>query len=258
MRRYLATASMAATLGLGENALVLFGYVARILRVLLLLAVWRSVFDGRGPVGGLELADVLSYTVVGAAFWEQLDARTRLSWSIWEGTVMVRLLRPVPVFGDYLAEAVGGWAFTTLTFTLPVLLFAPLVGVRSLPASPAAASLFALSFLLAIAVATAIDFLWGLSSVWLDQSLWSLDMARGGLTWLLSGALIPLPLLPWGLGDVLGLSPFASTASAPLLVYVGRGSAGLVGLQALWVLVLWAAVARFWRASAVRMISHGG
>lgn len=258
MRRLTATAAMAATLGLGENALVVFGYLVRILQILLFLAVWKSVFAGRGDVGGLALGQVLTYTVVAAAFAQQIEARTKLSGSIWEGAVQLRLLRPVPVFADYLAEAVGGWVFTTLTFTMPVLALAPLLGVRVLPASVEAGGLFALSLLLAVMVGTAIDFLWGLATVWVDQSLWSLEMARRGVTWLLSGALIPLPLLPWGIGDVLSVLPFASMASAPLLVWVGEAGLSNIVLQAFWAGLLWLGVGRFWRASAPRMISHGG
>lgn len=259
MRRFAATANMTATLGIGENLLVLARYVLQILQVLLLLAIWRALFAGRGEVGGLALSQVLTYTVVGAAFSDQIEARTGLSWSIWEGAVNTRLLRPVPVFADYLAEAVGSWLFRLLTFTLPILLLAPLLGVRTMPSGAEAGGLFALSLILAIAVGVAIDFLWGTLVVWLDQSLWSIEMSRSSLASFLGGAVIPLPLLPFGLGNILGLLPFASMASAPLLIFVGYEGAGqLLLLQAGWAVVLWIGAIAAWRASAPRMVSHGG
>jgi ABC-2 type transport system permease protein len=259
MRRALATASMAATLGFGENALVIVRYVVRVLRVLLFVAIWRSLFAGRSEVNGLELAQVLTYTVLGSAFGDQLEARTRLSGSIWDGVVTTRLLRPMPVFADYIAEAAGSWVFVLLTYSAPLLLLAPLLGVDIAPAGPDAAGLFVFSLVLAIAVGLAIDVLWGIAVVWADQSLWSIEMARAGATQVLSGALIPLPLLPFGLGTALSLLPFASMASAPLLVYVGHaGAARLVLLQLGWAVVLWAAAAQLWRSSLPRMVSHGG
>lgn len=259
MRRFAATANMTATLGIGENLLVLARYVLQILQVLLLLAIWRVLFAGRGEVGGLALSQVLTYTVIAAAFSDQIEARTRLSWSIWEGTVNTRLLRPVPVFADYLAESVGSWVFRLLTFSLPVLLIAPLLGVRTLPAGPRAGALFCLSLLLAVAVGVAIDFLWGTLVVWIDQSLWSIEMSRSSLASFLGGAVIPLPLLPWGIGDLLGLLPFASMASAPLLIFVGyEGPERLLLLQVLWAVTLWIGAVGAWRASAPRMVSHGG
>lgn len=259
LRQYGATASLAGTLGLGENGLVLFGYLLQLLRVLLLLALWRALFAGRGEVGGLDLAEVLTYTVLAAAFAAQLDASTDLDGSIWSGHIVHRLLRPVSVFGDFIAEMSGRWAFGLATFTLPLLMFAPLLGASVAPRSPEAAALFVASLGLAIAVGTALDFLFGCLIVWLDQSLWAIKYARAGLAVLLSGALIPLPLLPWGIGAVLSWLPFASMASAPLLIYVGHGDAlPLLLGQALWAVVLWWWAVRVWSLSLPRMVSYGG
>lgn len=250
---------MSGSLGFGENGLVIFGYLLRLLQVLLLLALWRSLFADRGEVGGLDLGDVLTYTVLSTAFAAQLDARTNLDQSIWEGTVVRRLLRPVPLFGDFLAEMGGRWLFGSVTFTLPLLFLAPLMGVSASPESAEAGGLFVVSLLLAIAVGTALDFLFGSLIVWLDQSLWAIHYARAGLVVVLSGALIPLPLLPWGIGTVLGWLPFASMASAPLLIFVGHGSAlALLGGQALWAAFLWWAAARVWNRSLPRMVAYGG
>lgn len=259
LRQYGATASLAGSLGLGENGLVVFGYVLQLLRVLLLLALWRSLFADRGEVGGLALAEVLSYTVLSTAFAAQLDARTNLDGAIWSGYVVHRLLRPVPLFGDFLAEMGGRWLFGLATFTAPLLFLAPLLGVAVTPASPAAGGLFLVSLLLAIAVGAALDFLFGSLIVWLDQSLWAVQYARAGLVVVLSGALVPLPLLPWGIGTVLGWLPFASMASAPLLIFVGHGDAlPLLAGQAFWALLLWWAATLVWSRSLPRMVSYGG
>jgi len=258
-RRYGATASLAAALGLGENGLVVFGYLLRLLRVVLLLSLWRSLFAGRGEVGGLALTEVLTYTLLSAAFAAQIDARTNLDEAIWNGTVISRLLRPVPLFGDFLAEMGGRWAFGLITFTAPLFVFAPLLGVSVAPRSPAAGGLFVISLLLAIAVGTALDFLFGSLIVWVDQSLWAVQYARAGMIVVLSGALIPLPLFPWGIGTVLSWLPFASMASAPLLIYVGGGGAlPLLAGQAGWAVFLWWAATRVWNLSLPRMVSYGG
>lgn len=259
LRRYAATASLSGSLGFGENGLVIFGYLLRVLQVLLLLALWRSLFSDRGEVGGLNLGSVLTYTVLAAAFAAQLDARTELDKAIWEGTVVRRLLRPVPLFGDFIAEMSGRWLFGVATFTAPLLLLAPLVGVSVLPKSAAVGALFLGSLILAVAVGTAVDFLFGSLIVWLDQSLWAIHYARAGLIVVLSGALIPLPLLPWGIGTVVGWLPFASMASAPLLIFVGHGSAlELLAGQAFWAVILWWAAARVWTLSLPRMVAYGG
>lgn len=259
LRQYRATASLSGSLGFGENGLVVFGYVLRMLQVLLLLALWRSLFADRGEVGGLGLSDVLTYTLLSAAFAAQLDARTNLDLAIWEGTVVRRLLRPVPLFGDFISEMTGRWLFGLMTFTAPLFLLSPLLGVSVLPSSAGTGAFFVLSLLLAIAVGTALDFLFCSLIVWLDQSLWAVQYARLGMTVVLSGALIPLPLLPWGIGAALSWLPLASMASAPLLIFVGQGDAViLLAGQLGWAVFLWWAAVRVWTVSLPRMVAYGG
>jgi ABC-2 type transport system permease protein len=258
LRAYRASATMGATAGIGEHPLVLLDHAIAFLRVVLLLSVWRAVI-GRGEVGGLTESSVLTYVVISQAFAAQLDARSTLLDTMWEGTVAVRLLRPVPVFGDFIAEMVGTWSLRFLTFSLPLLGAAPLLGVAVLPASFAHGLAFVVSLVLSAAVGVAVDFLFGILILRLDQSMWAIRFARDGFTPLLSGAFIPLSLLPWGLGDILQWSPFASMAAAPLRIYVGNGPVlRLLAVQAVWAVALWAFTSRRWRRAAPRMVSVGG
>ena len=52
----------------------------------------------------------------------------------------------------FAAESFGGWGLGLCLFSLPLLQFAPLLGVNPLPASGAAGGLFLLSLILAVAV----------------------------------------------------------------------------------------------------------
>ncbi len=82
---------------------------------------------------------------------------------------------------------------------------------------------------------------------------------RDAVSVLLSGAIIPLALMPWGIGDVLVYLPFASLASAPLRIYTGTGDPFfLIGLQAFWVVILWPVAHLLWNANRERLVSHGG
>lgn len=258
IRRYRATASMAATAGIGEHPLVFVDHAIGLLRVVITVAVWRAVLAGDATAAG-SADQVLTYVVLAAVLYDQLDARTTIVTSIWEGTIASRLLRPVSIFGDHMAEMVGGWLLRWVTFSAPALVVAALLGVSPLPASPARAAAFVVSLLLSVAVATAVDFLFGLVVIHMSENLWSLLMARNSITPLLAGAVIPLPLLPWGIGGVLQWLPFASMAAAPLRIYTGDGDVlTLLAVQAGWAAVLWTATRVGWRRSAPRMVSFNG
>jgi ABC-2 type transport system permease protein len=210
-------------------------------------------------VGGMTMGAVLTYTLVAEVFGEQLTCRAGIEDAFWEGTVVTRFLRPMGMVGQFAAEMVGRWCFTFCTFSLPLLLAAPFLRVDPTPASAGAGGLFLVSLGLAVSIGLALEFLFAALMVSMELSVWLLGNFRAAVGTLLSGALLPLALLPWGLGEVLAWLPFASMASAPLRIYTGTGDpAVLLAAQAAWAVALWPVAGWMWRVSQERMVSHGG
>lgn len=259
IQKYWKTAAMAASSYTGDSPLFLVDYLLRLLRVLVLLSIWRSLLAGRGTVSGMTLDAVLTYTLVAEVFAAQLSPRTDFDSTLWTGAIVARLLQPLGVFGQFSAELFGRWLFEFVVFSGPLLLLAPLLGVSPLPASAAAGGLFALSLALAIAVGLAIEFVFGGLLVLLQLPFWAVSQVRNAVTVLLSGALIPLALLPPAVGAVFAWLPFAAMASAPLQIYTGTGAPlPLLASQAGWALALWPLAHWLWRAGRERMVSYGG
>jgi ABC-2 type transport system permease protein len=259
LAKYWKTATMAATGYLGDSPLFVMDYLIRLLRVAVLLAVWRMILAGKEPVAGMALPAVLTYTLIAEVFGPQLTPRTNLDWALWQGTIVGRMLQPLSVFGQFTAEAAGKWLFELCAFSIPLLLLAPLLGVQPLPASAAAGALFAISLLLGISVGLALEFIFGALLVILQLPLWAVTQIRSALTTLFSGALLPLALLPPTVGAIFSWLPFASMASAPLQIYIGAGDApALLATQVGWSLALWPLAGWLWRAGRERMVSYGG
>lgn len=259
VRPYVSTAVMGATAGIGEHPLVFLDHAIALVRVALLVAIWRAILRSPAAPRQPSAGEVLTYIVLARVLADQLTARTEVLTAIWEGSVASRLLRPMSNFGDYLAEMVGGWALRWATFSVPALLLAPLLGVSLAPASVARGLAFVVSLLLSIAVGTAVDFLFGLVVVRSPENVWSLRMARDSLIPLVSGGMVPLPFFPWSIGDVLAWLPFASMVAAPLRIYTGDGDVfDLLALQAAWAVALWLLTRFIWQRTAARMVSFGG
>ena len=131
--------------------------------------------------------------------------------------------------------------------------------MQPLPASATAGGLFIISLLLGISVGLAIEFIFGALLVLLQLPLWSIAQIRTALTTLLSGALLPLALLPPAVGALFSWLPFASMASAPLQIYIGAGDAlALITIQICWSLALWPLAHWLWKIGRERMVSYGG
>ena len=256
MRPYLATASMGATANIGEHPVVLLDHAIALLRLVLVVLIWKAILRGDDTV---DSGAVLTYLLLARVLLDQLDVRTPVLGAIWDGTIATRLVRPVSVFGDHLAEMLGGWWVRWVAFSIPALLLAPVLGVDLGPASAARAVAFVGSLGLSIAVGAAVDFLFALLVVRWPETYWSLWLARQSLSPFLAGAVVPLALLPWSIGAVLGWLPFASMVSAPLRIYTGDGDVvTLLAGQAAWAALLWLLLRRVWKRAAARMVSFGG
>jgi ABC-2 type transport system permease protein len=256
--QYVATARMATSGHLADGLYVAFDYGIGFLRVLVLLALWRSVLPS-GEAGGMTLAALLTYTVIAEAFGNQLSVRTGMDNAFWNGSIATYFLRPHWIVGGFAAEAVGKWTIDFILFSLPLLLISPLLGVNPLPVSPIAGGLFLASLLLGCSIGFALEFLFGALTVALEQNVWAMRQMRGAVEAVLSGVVIPLALLPWGLGAVFAWLPFASMASAPLRIYTGTGDPlTLLLVQLGWSIVLWPLAGWLWQANRERVVGYGG
>lgn len=245
---------------IGESPLFLADYALRLLRVLVLVTLWRTIL---GQAGGaatpMPLGAVLTYTVVGEAFAQQLATRTTLPLAFWQGTIVIRFLRPMGLVRQFAAEAAGQWAVHFLFFSVPLLALAPLLGVDPRPASPLAGALFPLSLGLAVCVGLALEFLFATLTVALEQPVWMIEWVRTAVATLLSGSLLPLALYPWGIGQVFAWLPFAAMAWAPLAIYTGTGDPlPLLLSQLVWSCGLWPLTWALWSASREKVVGYGG
>ncbi|HEY1292457.1 MAG TPA: ABC-2 family transporter protein [Chloroflexota bacterium] len=255
---YFKTASMAAG-SISDHPFFLLSYALRLLRVVVLLSLWRYVLAEHVNTGPLTLAGVLTYTLIAEVFAEQLNVRTSLNQAFWEGTLVIRFLRPMGLVRQFSAEMVGPWVINFALFSIPLVAVAPLLGVDPRPATPVSGALFVISLLLAILVGMAMELLTGAVVVGLEQPVWLIEWIRTAITALMSGALLPLAYYPWGLGEIFAWLPFAAMAWAPLAIYTAAGNPlALLASQVVWVVLLWPFGMWLWRTNREKLVSYGG
>lgn len=253
------TLVICALTALGDGRVVAADVALRIVRVIVLLALWRAVVRPGTVASGFTLPALLTYTLIGQVFAEPLNTGTEFTGWLWEGTIANKMLCPVTLVGQAIAQTAGGWVFSLLAVSLPILALSPLVGVDPLAASASAAVLFLVSLLMSVVVGLAIDFATGILVVAYGMTPWLVDHLRGAVAVILSGTVLPLAVLPWGLGTVLQWLPYASMGSAPLLIYTGTGDVPvLLATQAGWAVLLWLGTAWLWRKSQDALVSYGG
>lgn len=256
LKKYCATALMAArthdSFGLAN---LLGNYLLRLIRLVAMIYIWRELFARGADAGGMTLEAVLTYTYMSAVLEPLLDVRTPASDWLHEGVILSNFMRPIGVFAQLTAHTVGLWLQPLMLFGLPALLIAPLAGISAAPASPWAL----LSLALTVSEGFAVDYLFSCLLIRMRNLSWTVYSIRNALTALLTGAVIPFELLPWGLGDVLRYTPLGTLAGGALSVYVGSGDAAMIIImQLVWNIALWPLACACFRRSQERMVSYGG
>ncbi|KAB8158858.1 antibiotic ABC transporter permease [Streptomyces sp. 3MP-14] len=225
-----------------------------------MLAVWR-VLAAEGRTG-LDWPQMRTYLFVAFACGALvgLYADLTMAFRIRSGLVAVDIVRPVRYQEARFAEVLGAlWLEALIVAGVGVALAAS--GLGPLWPGPAGAVLFTASMLLMIVLKFLVLYLCGLACFW-TQNYMGIQWARIAVVNLLSGALVPLALMPDWLGTLAGWSPFAGMASTPGLIAAGDATGGralgLLAAQACWAVALWLLAKGLWRVALRSMTVNGG
>jgi len=222
------------------------------------LSLWRVILP-EYDTAGMTLSTTLTYALIQEVFADQLLPRTNIEWALHDGGITMRFLQPLDLVSQFMAHMCGGWVFGLVFFSFPLLLVAPWLGVNPAPVSVLAGALFLVSVVCTMAIGVALDFIFAVCLTHFEGSAYMVGRVRMAISLVLSGALVPLALLPWNLGALLQWLPFASLASAPLRIYTGTGEPRfLLALQVAWSVVLWVLARRLWQHYREQLVSYGG
>ena len=230
---------------------------------LIMLALWTSVAR-EAPFRGYGEADFVVYYL--AALIVRNVTGSWVSWQMNEelrsGQLSMRLLRPIHPFVAYAASHLASVPLrAALAIPVAAALIATTGGgvvtgdpVRLVLILPALALAWALTFATLLCL--------GCLAFFLERSLAITDLYFGVFA-VLSGYLVPLPLLPGWLQEVPRVSPFRFVLSAPIELLASndldRAQAfGLVGAALAWTVAMFGLALLMWRRGLRRFEAVGG
>ena len=229
---------------------------------LVMLAVWLTVEDQTGPIGGFDRTAFISYYIAAAAAYRLTNVSAVYRWDreIRTGDLSIRLLKPLDPFHHFLSQSLGLKLFDSM-------LLVPLIGTIALvapsvtyPLSWGRACATLASIILAILLNTLIGTAFGMLSFWTTQSR-NFALIWSGIGQLLSGFVVPLALYPPGVRAFAQVLPFQSMVSLPAEILMGRIGWREVGLRFLvgiaWMLVAMVIYRLLWRRGLRRYEAVG-
>ena len=255
MRKYLETARLAALEKINAGILYLLpDILIKIVTLIPLVFMWRVIITSGARVE-MSLGQMLAYAYASSILSEMLVVRTAASGWLSEGVLMTLYSRPMSVLGQLAAQTVGGWVPMLAFFSLPMALIAPVFGVRLVPASP----FFVLSLALCVSLGFAVDALFACLSIKLRNMNWLIGRIHLAITAVLSGTVIPIGLLPYGIAGAMKYQPFASLGGAPLGIFTGVADVReTILIQIIWNAALWPAALLAFKKSQEGIVSYGG
>ena len=222
-----------------------------------------ALYENRDDIGGYDPSDAVTYVwfvqamlmAVYAFGWFEVAFRIR------SGDIATDLARPLDPLRYWLAFDLGRALYHFAFRGIAPFLVGMLVFDIRLPESPATWVWLALSLVLAVVVSFGFRFLYNLVAFWLTDYR-GVGWLAMGVSFVLSGFVLPLPFFPDWLEAIARVLPFAAMVQIPIDVFLeqatGAEVAGLLLLQALWAVIL-LCLARIVLGAAIRqLVVQGG
>jgi ABC-2 type transport system permease protein len=240
---------------------MLLRQIGNLLVPLISLFVWQAALASGAQLPTSERY-LTSYFVLVAVInmLSQTWGAFYLAEGIRDGSLNRYLVRPLSTHVNGLANNVGEKLVKFAVLAPMVALLALVLGDRfAFPAGLSHWLLAAVSLIMAGLMSFLFDIVLGGLGFWFDDVAGFLR-ARAVIIPLLSGAVVPLELMPDELAGVTLIQPFRYLVSFPLEVLLGDVSGGLLagfGLQAGWLIIFAAGAALVWRLG-IRTYSGAG
>jgi ABC-2 type transport system permease protein len=226
------------------------------------MVLWMAVARS-APVGQYGQADFVGYFLAMFAVRQLTSAWAAwlINWEVRQGTLSMRLLRPISPLWGYAADNVAGFPMRLLVAVPVVVLSVVLVGDKAVPQHAWQWGFFAVSVLGGWAITFLANVAIGALSLFTESSQKLMEVWLV-LFFVCSGYMYPVELLPQGLRQVIEWLPFRYQVGLPTELLTGKhgweDALRLLAVQWGWVALMGALAVGIWRHGLKRFAAFGG
>lgn len=240
------------------------GTVFAFLYIVLKVYLWKGLYGADGKdIRGITLNSMIVYSIV-AGFTEGITKTTvmkDLNDSVLDGTISANMLLPIGLKKYMFIQSVTRNLFLTLYGMMPSVAAAMLVFGFHMDVNPVNLLLYLCSVCMGIVINFLYNFLFGSSVIWLRNSFF-LGNINSVLLSLFSGAFVPVWFFPEGLRELSRFLPFRYIVFEPAAIFVNAKSpqeaVTVLGMQLIWIVLLFGAVTLVWNRGKYKIMIQGG
>ena len=263
MKAYLFVTKIRIQSALAYRFNVISTILIQCLLMFAMACFWKAAYGGTGVVSGTGEQDMLTYTMISIIMGHLLTmgVEGRIEGSVRTGSVALDMLKPVNIYGIYLAEDLGDMAVAFFQIAVPLLIIGSVMFGFPAPASFVCFIIFLLSFSIGYFINWILAGLLGMCAFRVI-SMGPIRNVKGFIMKLLSGSVIPLWFFPDGFRVFLEFLPFVNIYQLPLGIYIGRYTFEEMfwrtALQMFWCMVLWLIFHAAQKKAAAAVLIQGG
>jgi len=238
------------------------GLVLNIISMAILVYFWRAIYNDTSTISGLGLNQTLTYILLAFIFMPltSIDVVWEIGSNVREGTIIHHLLRPINFQGMNYAQSLG-ILVTRLLLQLPMVIAAVLLFGLRFPTDLSTWLAFIVSALLGYTVM--FFFTWLLACItFYTTEIWGLGVLIEGMNFFLSGALVPLIMMPEWIRTIVLSIPFAQALAVPVGLLTGitplSEAPRVWFIQILWILGMWLVSTLFFKVAVRKITVQGG
>lgn len=243
MRAYLAVVDARFRSLLQYRVAAAAGFGTQLFWGLIRVMVFTGFYNSSTAHQPLSYPDAVTYLWLGQAFlamfpWNvDYDIRSLIR----SGNVAYELLRPLDLYAFWFSRVLAFRTAPVILRVVPMFIVAGLLFGMKLPPSPESLGLWVVSMVGMLALSCAITTLLTLSLLWTISGD-GITRIMPGVVVLLSGMLVPIPLMPKWAQPILNALPFRGVCDTPFRIYSGNMPVAeaipAIAQQFLWAVIL--------------------
>ena len=230
--------------------------------------LWMAIYGGSGDgvLGGLTQSEMVVYVFMTyiTSSLVMIGIAEEIAYDVGEGAVVMTLLKPIDYRLSLISRAMGEMLYRFLAPVVFVWVGLEIykVNVMGMGVTPIKnIILYIVSLSMSFLLYALFDFCFGMFA-FVTTYMFGLDMAKNALLGFLSGQIIPISFFPEVLQRVFAFLPFSSMVYTPVMIYLGKYSEEemvfALGLQFVWIVLLYVLGSYLWGRITKRLVVLGG
>lgn len=243
-------------------------FLGEILMCFVMYFIWKAVYQSSGneTFMGFTMVDMMVYIFLTniAGFLTGTDSTYSIAEEIKDGSIIMRLIKPVKVDLSFLFFELGNKVMILSCVFIPVILGLEIyryIVLGYVAFHPVRLLLFMFSISISYLLAFYLNLIFGYLAFFL-MNLWGFNILKESIIKFFSGAIIPIAFFPPMVRTIFEYLPFASLTYTPVMIYMEKynGSTLLLnlGLQLLWLSAFIGFSNLIWKWAERRLAVQGG